>query len=600
MVTPAQRPEASLSQMAILRESGIKSPVSQKLSVVTSQGDGGLPQAMSRKKMSKVAGAENGEEETIRDANATDASQESSVDQCHIGSDSESSPHVSSIKPQDICPSEHSSIQKLVQDEFQYLDELDEVNVPYVNKQKKNGLQKAGAGLGKETKLSIIETDDVDAIQIDTCDMVSWPDAPLEFTFESLDSGDINGIDAGAAMYVQEMHQASGISEKSGDASGTAESSVKDGSHDDGNTSAKSGKPSSGKRKMKVDWTPDLHRRFVQAVEQLGVEKAIPSRILELMGVKSLTRHNVASHLQKYRSHRRHLAAREAEAASWHHRKVGEPVVWPMPKLQAWAYSSQPLGISSAYPAAPIQAQRAVVGVPPPHPFYQMTPYMGHPVAPPHPPRASLPQGGLSSQNSQAMGMPLHVWGHPAMEQSHAHMWQQAPPPMYAPHPGWYNTDGSMWQYSAPPAPLDMWGHPVMPVAGTPCFGPPVPPAAKMCNQSLEVTTSANNTSAELSEVLDDEANFGDIFFDETLPSIFPLSDDISEGFPTASGSTTDCTYEANNVLDAAISEALANPSTPLPLGLKPPSMDGVLAELDKQGIVMPNLLASPTLASTS
>nr|GEU75319.1 transcription activator GLK1 [Tanacetum cinerariifolium] len=32
---------------------------------------------------------------------------------------------------------------------------------------------------------------------------------------------------------------------------------------------------SQGKRKVKVDWTPDLHRRFVQAVEQLGVDKAV-------------------------------------------------------------------------------------------------------------------------------------------------------------------------------------------------------------------------------------------------------------------------------------------------------------------------------------
>jgi len=48
-----------------------------------------------------------------------------------------------------------------------------------------------------------------------------------------------------------------------------------------------------------VDWTPELHRRFVQAVEQLGIDKAVPSRILEIMGMDDcLTRHNIASHLQ--------------------------------------------------------------------------------------------------------------------------------------------------------------------------------------------------------------------------------------------------------------------------------------------------------------
>lgn len=77
-------------------------------------------------------------------------------------------------------------------------------------------------------------------------------------------------------------------------------------------------KSSHGRRKVKVDWTPELHRRFVQAVEQLGLDKAVPSRILELMGNEyRLTRHNIASHLQKYRSHRKHLMAREAGAASW-------------------------------------------------------------------------------------------------------------------------------------------------------------------------------------------------------------------------------------------------------------------------------------------
>ncbi|OMO93133.1 hypothetical protein COLO4_17105 [Corchorus olitorius] len=52
------------------------------------------------------------------------------------------------------------------------------------------------------------------------------------------------------------------------------------------------------RKKLKVDWTPELHKKFVQAVDQLGIDQAIPSRILELMKVEGLTRHNVASHLQ--------------------------------------------------------------------------------------------------------------------------------------------------------------------------------------------------------------------------------------------------------------------------------------------------------------
>ncbi|KAI3790959.1 hypothetical protein L2E82_04425 [Cichorium intybus] len=68
----------------------------------------------------------------------------------------------------------------------------------------------------------------------------------------------------------------------------------------------------SGRRKIKVDWSSELHKKFVQAVEQLGVDQAIPSRILELMNVEGLTRHNVASHLQKYRLQRRHILPKES------------------------------------------------------------------------------------------------------------------------------------------------------------------------------------------------------------------------------------------------------------------------------------------------
>ncbi|GKE14569.1 two-component response regulator ARR12-like protein [Tanacetum coccineum] len=48
-------------------------------------------------------------------------------------------------------------------------------------------------------------------------------------------------------------------------------------------------------------WSIDLHRKFVDVVNQLGIEKAVPKRILDLMNVDGLTRENVASHLQKYR-----------------------------------------------------------------------------------------------------------------------------------------------------------------------------------------------------------------------------------------------------------------------------------------------------------
>ncbi|XVE85494.1 hypothetical protein DITRI_Ditri17bG0095200 [Diplodiscus trichospermus] len=54
-------------------------------------------------------------------------------------------------------------------------------------------------------------------------------------------------------------------------------------------------------KKPRVVWSVELHQQFVSAVNQLGIDKAVPKRILELMNVPGLTRENVASHLQKFR-----------------------------------------------------------------------------------------------------------------------------------------------------------------------------------------------------------------------------------------------------------------------------------------------------------
>ncbi|XWS22887.1 hypothetical protein CRYUN_Cryun29cG0074500 [Craigia yunnanensis] len=58
--------------------------------------------------------------------------------------------------------------------------------------------------------------------------------------------------------------------------------------------------PSTSK-KPRVVWSVELHQQFVSAVNHLGIDKAVPKRILELMNVPGLTREKVASHLQKFR-----------------------------------------------------------------------------------------------------------------------------------------------------------------------------------------------------------------------------------------------------------------------------------------------------------
>jgi len=57
----------------------------------------------------------------------------------------------------------------------------------------------------------------------------------------------------------------------------------------------------SGNKKPRVVWSIEMHQQFVNAVNVLGIDKAVPKRILDLMNVEGLTRENVASHLQKYR-----------------------------------------------------------------------------------------------------------------------------------------------------------------------------------------------------------------------------------------------------------------------------------------------------------
>ncbi|XP_016571225.2 two-component response regulator-like APRR2 isoform X1 [Capsicum annuum] len=235
----------------------------------------------------------------------------------------------------------------------------------------------------------------------------------------------------------------------------------------------------SNKKKVKVDWTPELHKKFVQAVEQLGIDQAIPSRILDVMKVEGLTRHNIASHLQKYRMHRRQILPREVERR------------WPHPQPRDSVQRNY-------YPHKPVMT---------------FPPYHSNHVAPAgqcYPawvPPASYPNG-------------LQVWGSPY-------------------YPGWQPAE--TWHWKPHPGLLaDTWGSPVMP----PSFGsyPPYPQ-----NAGMYQSHGMHNRYSMLEKSFD--------------------------------------VHPAEEVIDKVVKEAITKPWLPLPLGLKPPSMEGVLDELSRQGI---------------
>ncbi|KAJ3672882.1 hypothetical protein LUZ60_006256 [Juncus effusus] len=86
-----------------------------------------------------------------------------------------------------------------------------------------------------------------------------------------------------------------------------------------------SGDPNCSSKKPRVVWSVELHQQFVNAVNQLGIDKAVPKRILELMNVPGLTRENVASHLQKFRLYLKRLSG-----VAHHHPGLQNPFCGPI------------------------------------------------------------------------------------------------------------------------------------------------------------------------------------------------------------------------------------------------------------------------------
>ncbi|KAL7003298.1 hypothetical protein U1Q18_004456 [Sarracenia purpurea var. burkii] len=142
----------------------------------------------------------------------------------------------------------------------------------------------------RRAKAAIVE--EIEAIQEPSIqadhkldDGLNEDDNPVQETSPRTDKGSKTGTESAAsAVNGSDGQSAKETKRKS---NGAAMKEIKD--------------DSGTQKKAKVIWTNALHNQFLEAIKSLGIDRAVPKKILELMNVPGITRENVASHLQKYR-----------------------------------------------------------------------------------------------------------------------------------------------------------------------------------------------------------------------------------------------------------------------------------------------------------
>ena len=185
--------------------------------------------------------------------------------------------------------------------------------------------------------------------------------------------------------------------------------------------------PSSGvsasraSKKPRLVWTPELHMRFMNAVNHLGIKHAVPKTILQLMNVEGMTRENVASHLQKYRLYLKRLAglspnapmtadimqrAQPYGAFPGNGAGMSVPFMPTMEQMHAGLPPTHPPGMSS--PNANPQAAQMALGPFVPSMGGMPTPFAPFGGAPPGPAHVALgvsdPYGAAAQQAYAAAG----------------------------------------------------------------------------------------------------------------------------------------------------------------------------------------------------
>lgn len=148
----------------------------------------------------------------------------------------------------------------------------------------------------------------------------------------------------------------------------------------------------------------------------------------------------------------------------------------------------------------------------------------------PHQPVMAFPS--YQTHHTFTPGQVYPMWGPQGGQLPGLPMWG---PPSY---PNWQPMENWQWKPPYPGLHADAWGCPVLPPSSCPSS-----PFPQVQQQGVEGFQSP-----------DHRKNFADL-------------------------------HPAEEVLDEMVKEAISNPWLPLPIGLKPPSTESVLAELCRQGI---------------
>ncbi|KAJ1404232.1 SANT/Myb domain [Sesbania bispinosa] len=177
-------------------------------------------------------------------------------------------------------------------------------------------------------------------------------------------------------------------------------------------------------KRPRLVWTPQLHKRFVDAVAHLGIKNAVPKTIMQLMSVDGLTRENVASHLQKYRLYLKRMQGLSAGGAGGG--GVGGGAGVSADPATDNLFASSPVPPHFLHPAGRPGSDHFLPYVPVPalhHHPQQMAVAAGHPQYHRQVGHFELPYLSRQPQSLHRMGAPVHnpVPGYPEdMESANA------------------------------------------------------------------------------------------------------------------------------------------------------------------------------------